>query len=216
MSTIKELTIKDLLDKIIEYNDLPKFQVERALSPILSFYIEKIISIKSDNDDIELISPEFPLKKKENNQSNNIDYLLVDKTDESIILVELKTNKRASIKDVLEHQSNYEFFINRIESERAGFLFKELELILPKSNQEEKYEYLKEKAKNINKNINKGKIIYFVPDNIRDNIREDNKKLQKNMRDTVVYGFSDLPDEIGNDSTYKEIYESLLKLNKNS
>mgnify|MGYP001447775819 FL=1 len=84
-------TIKELLERIVEYNNLPKFQVERALSPIISFYIANMISKIKNGDEIKLITPEFPLKK-ENNQSKNIDYLLVNQSKKKLILVELKTD----------------------------------------------------------------------------------------------------------------------------
>lgn len=88
--------VNDLMKHIIEGVNIPKVQVERALSPILSLYIESILtSYFNGNSEYsgsyEMISPEFPLKK-ENNQSTNIDYLLINRSKKTLVFFELKTD----------------------------------------------------------------------------------------------------------------------------
>ena len=67
------ISIEEYLSKLEEYNKIPKIQIERAISPFLSIFIEELIREFLKNDislsgDVEMILPEFPLKK-ENDQS---------------------------------------------------------------------------------------------------------------------------------------------------
>lgn len=200
-------TIKELLERIVEYNNLPKFQVERALSPIISFYIANMISKIKNGDEIKLITPEFPLKK-ENNQSKNIDYLLVNQSKKKLILVELKTDFRACKKDVLEHQSNYENVIHKLKENKAIYLVNDINDIYEKSKQKDKYEYLKDRANNIDREICSGEILYIVPKEIKAKI------MNTILEDTSIVSFDELPSDLnGADENYKLLFEALQKLN---
>ena len=61
---------------ILEGTKIPKVQVERAINPILSLFLESILEkyLSRPSNSIKLISPEFPLKKEINNQSTNVDF----------------------------------------------------------------------------------------------------------------------------------------------
>ncbi|MBV5328998.1 MAG: hypothetical protein JZU65_15450 [Chlorobium sp.] len=199
------LTINKLLERIIEYNDLPKFQVERAISPILSFYIGRILS--KNNEELELVSPEYPLKN-DNNQSTNIDYLIINKTKNCILLVELKTNFRASTKSVLEHQSKYEEIIEKIYKNTAAFLVEDIEKIYSGTNEKEKYHYLKEQAKRVNKDIRHGEIVYLVPKTIKSKIIHDRPELKY----TSLVAFDEIITSGHDDEVYDELVKALLML----
>lgn len=83
-----------LLDAIIDQGrNIPKFQVERAISPLIGLYLVPIMSaLRGCNDDeIVMLAAEFPLKKANNNQSTNIDWLMYDKKSKNLLLIELKT-----------------------------------------------------------------------------------------------------------------------------
>ncbi len=205
------LTIKALLKKIVEYNDLPKFQVERAISPMLSFYIEDILSKTYGSDKLELISPEYPLKNK-NNQSTNIDYLLINKTKSSVLLVELKTNFRASTSSVLEHQKKYEAVLEKIASAKAGFLVEDIEKIISGTEEKEKYKYLIKRANKINKEICKGEIVYLVPKTVKDKILNDINKKILELKQTNILSFDEIPKTLPNDVNYSELVKALLLL----
>lgn len=204
------LTIKGLLERIVEYNDLPKFQVERALSPIISFYIADMISKIKSGDEIDLIVPEFPLKK-ENNQSTNIDYLMVNKSKNRLILVELKTNFRANEKDVLEHQSNYEYVLHKLKENKALDLIKDIVKINEKTKEKDKYKYLIEQTEKIDPEICSGEIIYIVPKRIKDKI------MGEKLENTSIVSFAELPSSLnGDDENYKLLHYALQKLNPES
>jgi hypothetical protein len=87
------------MEFIMEGTKIPKVQVERAVSPILALFIADVLTayFKDNNpNDYLLVSQEFPLKKDNNNQSKNIDYLLVNSAKNQLVFVELKTDSRAN------------------------------------------------------------------------------------------------------------------------
>lgn len=98
-----------LLEHIVESRSVPKLQVERAIGPILGFFIEDVAAalLGVDRSNIVLLAPEFPLKKDENRQSNNVDWLIYKKgttesIDDEIILFELKTEDSSFNEDQLD------------------------------------------------------------------------------------------------------------------
>jgi hypothetical protein len=91
--------IAEIFSLIQENKKFPSYQTERRIDIFLNLFLEDILSNKikkkEKNVTIEFIAPEYPLKKKDTNQSTNIDYLCVKKIKEEIkevILVELKTD----------------------------------------------------------------------------------------------------------------------------
>ena len=83
------------VDELMRYvvDDLvkvPKAQVERVVGPMLGLFIGQVFS-QMLRDEVEIVCPEFPLRKKESNQSTNLDWLLYAKNRDQFLLVELKT-----------------------------------------------------------------------------------------------------------------------------
>ena len=87
--------IEDLFRQLIGNKELPKYQFERRIDAIIAVFLPEIIK-KQLGWDIEIISPEFPIKKSHNNQSTNVDYLLFrhgnNDLDDAWIFFELKTD----------------------------------------------------------------------------------------------------------------------------
>ncbi|NCT66658.1 MAG: hypothetical protein GXC76_03330 [Rhodanobacteraceae bacterium] len=80
-----------LLAKLIDKGRrIPKFQVERAVGPILGFFLDQAISHLLGSKVVTLAA-EFPLKKPGNRQSTNIDWLMYDQQKGELVLLELKT-----------------------------------------------------------------------------------------------------------------------------
>ncbi len=69
---------------------IPKFQVERAISPFIGLYLEDVLSVLLGNK-IKILAAEFPLKKEGSNQSTNADWLGYDTMQDKFLLIELKT-----------------------------------------------------------------------------------------------------------------------------
>jgi hypothetical protein len=93
--------LENLMKEIVDEGMLiPKFQVERCISPILSLFLENILETKFPENQYELIMPEFPIRKgmlngENDNQSTNIDYLLFNKTENKFTFLELKTDSKS-------------------------------------------------------------------------------------------------------------------------
>lgn len=77
----------------------PKLQLERAVGPLLTHFIARAMSgltLTPENSDLaghyRLICCEFPLKNTDNNQSINVDWLLLNETTGGLVFLELKTD----------------------------------------------------------------------------------------------------------------------------
>ena len=89
-----------LMDNILDGLMTSKFQVERAISPILGVFLEDVLTQIFNNEDvenppkrIEMVCAEFPLRKKgKEKHSTNVDWLLYDRKIKQLIFFELKTS----------------------------------------------------------------------------------------------------------------------------
>jgi len=88
-----------LLKLISSNKRFPAYQAERRIDIFINFFLEDILKYKlrKDLNEIEIddIAPEFPLKKEKGNQSTNMDYLCLLRSDgaiNKILFVELKTD----------------------------------------------------------------------------------------------------------------------------
>jgi hypothetical protein len=185
--------VNDLMKHIIDGVNIPKVQVERAISPILSFYIESILtsyfhSHSEYSGSYELISPEFPLKK-ENNQSTNIDYLLINNSKKILVLFELKTDSGSFDTEQTERYVEYK---ERIRESSASIIRMDLDEISNASSKSSKYDYIIsqfDSAVKSAKDVKNTLILYLVPNTIKDAIEEKGKA-------DFVLGFNDLPESI--------------------
>jgi len=108
-----------LLEAIIdEGRHIPKFQVERAISPFVGLFLADVLSVLSGHK-VVLLAAEFPLVKppvppKKTLRSTNIDWLAYDTTSNTLLLVELKT-ARESVRD--SQMENYRTYLQRSSQE---------------------------------------------------------------------------------------------------
>lgn len=206
--SMKELNfINDLMDSIIEGMNIPKVQVERAFNPILKIFIESLLNSYFEDDetmrgDYKLISPEFPLKKEDNKQSTNIDFLLLNNEKKVLLFFELKTDISSADASQTERYIEYK---KRIERESAEILRKDLLAICSTTQKKNKYEHLLtqfDKVVSRPELIKKAVIFYLVPKAI--------KKQTKALSGVdYVWSFENLPSSIKNNySDYWEIIRS--------
>lgn len=80
----------DLMQHLMQGAMIPKVQVERAVGPIIGFFLADALAI-NPGDDIVMLCPEFPIQKAGKNQSTNIDWLMFNRATRELLLVELKT-----------------------------------------------------------------------------------------------------------------------------
>ena len=194
------------LNKLEELYSYPKIQVERAISPLLSIFITDIINhfLKTN---IKFYLPEFPFKK-ENNQSTNIDWLLIDEENEKLYFIEFKTTSDSFN---IEQLKLYYEIISRINEGSALFLYEDLKQIQRKSKKKQKYSSILNKFDNENNqfsNISNAELIYFAPSKIK-------TKFPANSN-TKIITFSDLPENLstGYPFEWKKIREFLITIEK--
>lgn len=169
-----------LMQTVIKSKDIPKAQVERYVSPILEIFIASALSKILDKK-IELIMPEFPIKKEENNQSTNIDYLLT--SEDEIIFLELKTDTTSSNDGQMKVYEKL-----RSRDSLGEDLHNDFEEIKNNSSKKKKYEthqaLIKDKLNNLKK-LHKLKIVYLIPKQLKESIKF-------NTENKTVITFEDL------------------------
>ncbi len=184
-----------LMDMILEGMKIPKVQVERAVAPIIAMFVGDVLKsflAASESDRYVLVSQEFPLKK-DNNQSTNIDFLLVNDHRHQLIFVELKTDlssfdsKQAKI---------YEEIKGRVAKESAAFLWEDLSEISNHSTKKFKYEYLKANFQDHIPDpgkITDALIVYMVPEALKEKVRRSSAAIDH------VISFRELSRDIHSD-----------------
>ncbi len=146
--TIPEISegdfFKALMAHIMEGSMIPKVQIERAIGPIIGFFLAEAMSKLMDAEIITLCA-EFPIRKARidpsdigNNQSTNIDWLMFNLDDKELILLELKTTDTTFRP---EQASIYQCLQSTIATEKsAGFLLDDLTTIGSASQEKGKYQ----------------------------------------------------------------------------
>jgi hypothetical protein len=88
-----EAYLRDIFTALLRNKALPKYQFERRIDIFLNVFLAEIISTLLGGE-MEIVAPEFPLKRAGDNLSRNADYLLFDDAPDAKrwILFELKTD----------------------------------------------------------------------------------------------------------------------------
>lgn len=163
-----------LMAHIMEGAMIPKVQVERAIGPIIGFFLAEALSEEMGENVISLC-PEFPILKARvgaseagNNQSTNIDWLMFNLDSKEIILLELKTTDTTFKPDQASTYKRLQASIS--EQNSAEFLITDLIEISAASLERGKYQHVLKLLENVLPNIrdqfsqcNTAKVIYLAP-----------------------------------------------------
>jgi hypothetical protein len=161
--------VEALMDHIMEGMMIPKVQIERAVGPILSMFLADVLTETLRDDpalsgSIVMICPEFPLKKADNLQSTNIDWLMYNKERQQLIFVELKTSDTSFD---AEQNVIYRAKQDAVRGEGGSFLMEDLEQLTNASSEAGKYRYIMEKKLSLFKTeiaaCRDARIIYLIP-----------------------------------------------------
>jgi len=166
------LFIEALMDHIMEGVMIPKVQIERAVGPILSMFLADVLTETLRDDpalsgSIVMICPEFPLKKADNKQSTNIDWLMYNKERQQLLFVELKTSDTSfdTGQNVI-----YRAIQDAVRSDGGSFLMEDLEQLTNASTEAGKYRYILEKRLSLFKTeitaCRDARIIYLIPKSV--------------------------------------------------
>jgi len=85
--------LTEVFDVLVSNKQLPKYQFERRVDIFVNVFLADVLSALFGGT-YQLVVPEFPLKKDDNHQSTNVDYLLFCTTPDGHhkwIFLELKT-----------------------------------------------------------------------------------------------------------------------------
>jgi len=82
-----------VLRSLVDFKSVPKYQFERRIDAFIAVFLPDILDALIGGTH-ELVTPEFPLKKAINNQSTNVDYLLLRRSPAGVrwVFFELKTD----------------------------------------------------------------------------------------------------------------------------
>ena len=193
---MENLFLSEYFARLVNYNKIPKLQIERAISPFLSIFIEDLVTdfLKKNpklSGKAEMILPEFPLKK-ENNQSTNIDWLLINREKGVLLFVELKTADSSYKKEQLD---SYKTIQNNIRDNTAGFLYEDVIQIRNNSNEPNKYNYVLDKLEPFIKTLKTIRdvvVIYIVP-----------SKTKRQLSQAEVLTFSEFPQDLPTKYSYE-------------
>ena len=130
-----------LMADIMRGSMIPKVQIERAIGPIIGFFLAEALSAQM-NEEIVILCPEFPIRKARldepgNNQSTNIDWLMFSRDTKELILLELKTTDTTFKQEQANIYKSLQETIAARQS--AGFLIDELNAIAAASQETGKY-----------------------------------------------------------------------------
>jgi hypothetical protein len=173
---MQKLFVKTLMDHIMEATMIPKAQIERAVGPILSMFLANVLTetLRTDphlSGRIEMICPEFPLKKTHNRQSTNMDWLMYHTTRDMLLFVELKTAD-TSVNDT--QNAIYRERQHAVREQGGGFLLVDLETLRDASSESGKYQYLlDQRIAPFRGQINACKdvvLLYLVPESARSKV----------------------------------------------
>lgn len=169
--------VEILMDCIMEGVMIPKVQIERAVGPILSMFLEDVLTetFRDDPDlsgSLAMICPEFPLKKPGNKQSTNIDWLMYNTERKQLLFVELKTSDTS-----VDATQNAIYLVKQetIRNNGGSFLIEDMEQLMGSSTESGKYRYLLEKKvapfRTEIASCSDARIVYLVPKSIEHKVK---------------------------------------------
>ena len=93
MTTSERPTLKTLFCNLDRWRHFAGFPLEARVDALVGLFLPKVIEDALGVGEMHpVVIPQFPLKKKDNNQSDKVDFLALSKDDGKAFLVEIKTD----------------------------------------------------------------------------------------------------------------------------
>ena len=180
------------LSHVVENKDLPKYQFERIIDFCLGIFIPRILEAQRQTA-VQLVTQEFPLKKPDNYQSTNMDYVLYQEaaggSSGRWLFLELKTDPRS-----VRFDQN-DIYNRLMESGRSmRELVQEIREIQAQSSQPEKYEEPLERLAPYDSHLEEPIELLFmspVPVHVPGAEKEPEVILFRNLQDLDLTEFDD-------------------------
>ncbi len=161
--------------------DLPKYQFERRIDTMLEFFLPEFLSMKYGGE-VTFVTPEFPLKRIENNLSNNIDFLffhtLPDDMGKQWIICEVK-----AINESISHEQLVLY--TRAKAKGMKVLLSEIQFIRNISGNKVKYDSLLRRIEPFEKEL-PVKVVYIIMS------KKDLEHLRINYPEIEFIGYEEL------------------------
>lgn len=149
--------IARLIGLMQDFRQFPKYQLERRLDIFIALFLPEFLSATFGGAPVELVAPEFPLKKDGSKASVNADYLLYRGGDKPAwIILELKTCEGSL------GASQCEKYLAAARKGMRGLL-EEIREIKNGSGEASKYEYLLGKFSSPERLEHPVEIVYLSP-----------------------------------------------------
>ena len=93
MTTPEHPTLETLFRNLDRWRHFAGFPLEARVDAMIGLFLPKVIEDALGVGKMHpMVIPQFPLKKKDNNQSDKVDFLALSKDDGKAFLVEIKTD----------------------------------------------------------------------------------------------------------------------------
>lgn len=129
--------LEKIFSDLNKWRHFPKYQLERHAGIFFSIYLPEILEDCLKIKVKPHVIPEMPIFKEDNNQSTNVDYLLVGKDDDKdyVYLVELKT-------DISSLRKPQHEILEKLSKKNFSDLWKGLKEIVLATQKKKKYCHL--------------------------------------------------------------------------
>jgi hypothetical protein len=152
--------LPQLLELLSANKSYPKYQHERRIDIFFNFFLPAVLEAVLGTS-IDLVVPEFPLKKPESRRSTNADYLAFSARDKAVFLCEFRTTAGSFRKAQMDRY---------FQAQRAKWpaLREDVEQVFAGAarHDKEKYRRLLDKVRDIPRGVTI-KVLYIAPAAIR-------------------------------------------------
>ncbi len=152
--------LAEALQRLVANKQLPKYEFERAVDAFLGVFLPDIVSwALGEGGSVQLVAQEFPLKKKESNQSTNVDYVLHSSApgDRPWVFLELKTDTSSA------NDAQARIYAERLDDTTMEELLTEVVAIQGVSKKSEKYAALLERFEPHRPIVGLVRVVYLTP-----------------------------------------------------
>lgn len=125
--------LNELFALLSDNLSFPYYQGERRIDVFINFFIEDIIRQHTTYRDAIYVAPEFPLKKNDSSDhAAHIDYLMYSEAQNTVLLVELKTDDTSFLDEqilfYLEHPGFLSLYQKSMTIKMKGYADKKKKL----------------------------------------------------------------------------------------
>lgn len=130
-------TMNDLFNRLDKWRHFPAFPLEARSEVLFALFLptvlekSKCVGVKTKPH----IIPQFPLKKRGNNQSKNVDFFALSEDGTRAFLIELKT-------DMKSRRTGQDKYLKKSATKSMDEILRDLKKIVQASTEKKKYYYL--------------------------------------------------------------------------